>query len=391
MVRGSSQAILAVLCTLVVLPVLMPAALAASPEEERLLGCGCEEAQLQSYLPFTREIGVSGIVKGSLGSSATDAGVPPAAMVEVLKALATVTDLDRNVHDGDKLYVRYERAFTAAGAPLDVGRVLWIEVKTAAKGTLAMYRFRPSNAEHETFWMTSGRGTSAPELEMPLKSIAVTSGFGMRADPMDQPSGRRFAMGQVPARKLRSGTRWQPPVVLAPSPLLSGAAAVNQPTARGVAMGLAPGGSHHRFGGFAKGRPLEMHDGVDLAAGAGTPVYAAGDGIVVGAAPNGGYGNCIEIEHAGKLATIYGHLSAFAAGIARGIRVKQGELIGFTGSTGRSTGPHLHFEIRVDGRPTNPIGNAALKHAQLRGADLVRFRKIVAQDVAERDREAKAM
>jgi murein DD-endopeptidase MepM/ murein hydrolase activator NlpD len=112
---------------------------------------------------------------------------------------------------------------------------------------------------------------------------------------------------------------------------------------------------------------------------------------VVGAAPNGGYGNWIEIEHAGKLATVYGHLSAFAAGIAPGTRVKQGELIGFTGSTGRSTGPHLHFEIRVDGRPTNPIGNAALKHAQLRGADLVRLRKIVAQDVAERDREAKAM
>jgi murein DD-endopeptidase MepM/ murein hydrolase activator NlpD len=372
------------------MPVLAPPVLAASPEEERLLGCGCEEAQLQSYLPFTREIGVSGIVKDGLGPSAAEAGVPPAAMVEVLKALATVTDLDRNVRDGDKFYVRYERAFTAAGAPLDVGRVLWIEVKTAAKGTLAMYRFRPANAERETFWMTSGESTSPPELEMPLKSIAVTSGFGMRADPMDQPSGRGFAMGPVPARKSPSGTRWQPPVALAPSPLLKGAAAVNEPTPLGLSVGLAPGGAH-RWGGFKVGRPLEMHEGVDLMAVVGTPVYAAGDGVVVGAAPNGGYGNWIEIEHAGKLATIYGHLSAFAPGIVAGSKVRQGELIGFTGSTGRSTGPHLHFEVRVNGRPANPIGNSALKHAQLRGADLVRFRKIVAQDVAEREREARSM
>jgi murein DD-endopeptidase MepM/ murein hydrolase activator NlpD len=372
------------------MPVLATPVLAASPEEERLLGCGCEEAQLQSYLPFTREIGVSGIVKDGLGPSAAEAGVPPAAMVEVLKALATVTDLDRNVRDGDKFYVRYERAFTAAGAPLDVGRVLWIEVKTAAKGTLAMYRFRPANAERETFWMTSGESTSPPELEMPLKSIAVTSGFGMRADPMDQPSGRGFAMGPVPARKSPSGTRWQPPVALAPSPLLKGAAAVNEPTPLGLSLGLAPGGAH-RWGGFKVGRPLEMHEGVDLMAAVGTPVYAAGDGVVVGAAPNGGYGNWIEIEHAGKLATIYGHLSAFAPGIVAGSKVRQGELIGFTGSTGRSTGPHLHFEVRVNGRPANPIGNSALKHAQLRGADLVRFRKIVAQDVAEREREARSM
>jgi murein DD-endopeptidase MepM/ murein hydrolase activator NlpD len=372
------------------MPVLAVSVQAASPDEERLLGCGCEQAQLQGYLPFTREIGVSGIVKGGLGPSATQAGVPAAAMIEVLKALATEADLDRDVRDGDGFYVRYERAFTAAGAPLDVGRVLWIEVKTAAKGTLAMHRFRPANAERETFWMTSGQGTSPPELEMPLKSITVTSGFGMRADPMDQPSRRILAMGPVHSRRSSSGTRWQPPVHLAPSPLLAGAAGVNEPTPLGLSLGLAPGGAR-QFGGFKTGRSLEMHDGVDLMAAVGTPVYAAGDGIVVGAAPNGGYGNWIEIEHAGKLTTVYGHLSAFAPGIVPGTKVSQGELIGFTGSTGRSTGPHLHFEIRVNGRPTNPIGNPALKHAQLRGADLVRFRKVVAQDVAERAREARAM
>ena len=122
-----------------------------------------------------------------------------------------------------------------------------------------------------------------------------------------------------------------------------------------------------------------MHEGVDLVAPAGTPIMAAADGIVVGAEPKGRYGNWIEIEHEGKLATVYGHLSAFAPGIEPGARVEQGDLIGFIGSTGRTTGPHLHFEILVNGQPINPIAHPATKHGLLRGPELVRFRKLVAR------------
>ncbi len=104
-----------------------------------------------------------------------------------------------------------------------------------------------------------------------------------------------------------------------------------------------------------------MHEGIDLVASAGTPVYAAGDGVVVGAAPNGRYGNWIRIDHGGKLATVYGHLMAFAPGIEPGETVVRGELIGFVGSTGRSTGAHLHFEIQNDGRSANPITHPELK------------------------------
>jgi len=134
-----------------------------------------------------------------------------------------------------------------------------------------------------------------------------------------------------------------------------------------------------------------MHEGVDLVAAPGTPIMAAADGIVVGAEPKGRYGNWIEIVHDGKLATVYGHLSAFAPGIATGVRVEQGDVIGFTGMTGRTTGPHLHFEILTNGRPTNPIANPATKRAQLRGPDMVQFKKVVTRDVAEREREAKSM
>lgn len=365
-------------------------ALAASPEEERLLGCGCEDAQLQSYLPFTRAIGVSGVVTGGLARSAAEAGVPPAAMLELTKDLATVIDLDRDVRDGDRFYVRYERPFTAAGIPLEVGRVLWAEIKTAAKGTFALHRFRPAGATQDTLWLTSGQGTGTPELEMPLASIAVTSGFGMRVDPVDQPWGHGVAMGPIGSARLVVGGRWHPPVALRPNPLLTGAASVNAPTPLGLSMGLVPAGAA-RTSGFRPGGVMAMHEGVDLVAAVGTPVYAAGDGVVLGAEPKGRYGNWIEIDHANKLSTVYGHLSAFAPNIVAGAHVKQGELIGFTGSTGRVTGPHLHFEIRVDGRPTNPIGNPAIKHAQLRGADLQQFRKVVADDVAEREREARSM
>ena len=130
-----------------------------------------------------------------------------------------------------------------------------------------------------------------------------------------------------------------------------------------------------------------MHDGADLVAPTGTPVYAASDGVVIGAAPNGGYGNWIRIDHPGKLSTVYGHLSSFAPGIQEGARVSQGELIGFVGNTGRSTGAHLHFEILSNGKAVDPLSYPELKRAQLRGADLERFRKQVKNALAERERE----
>jgi murein DD-endopeptidase MepM/ murein hydrolase activator NlpD len=130
-----------------------------------------------------------------------------------------------------------------------------------------------------------------------------------------------------------------------------------------------------------------MHEGIDLVAPTGTPVHAAADGVVFGAAPNGRYGNWIRIDHAGRLATIYGHLSAFAPGITPGTRVSRGELIGFVGNTGRSTAPHLHFELLVNGKPVNPITHPDVKRSQMRGPELERFRKQVTQSLAERDRE----
>ncbi|HEX9467036.1 MAG TPA: peptidoglycan DD-metalloendopeptidase family protein [Acidimicrobiia bacterium] len=95
-----------------------------------------------------------------------------------------------------------------------------------------------------------------------------------------------------------------------------------------------------------------FHSGVDFGAPCGTPIKAAGDGVVFSAGPNGGYGNATIITHGGGLATLYGHQSSIK--VTQGESVKSGEVIGLVGSTGRSTGCHLHWEVRVNGKPVEP-------------------------------------
>ena len=96
-----------------------------------------------------------------------------------------------------------------------------------------------------------------------------------------------------------------------------------------------------------------MHTGTDFAAPTGTPILASGDGLVVRAQWCGGGGNCVKIKHNSTYETVYAHMSKFARGIKSGVRVKQGQTIGYVGSTGKSTGPHLHYEVIVNGKKVN--------------------------------------
>ena len=97
----------------------------------------------------------------------------------------------------------------------------------------------------------------------------------------------------------------------------------------------------------------KMHRGTDFAAPEGTPVMASGDGIIIRARWCGGGGNCVKIKHNSTYSTVYAHLSKFASGIKEGKRVKQGKIIGYVGSTGMSTGPHLHYEVIMNGKKIN--------------------------------------
>ena len=103
----------------------------------------------------------------------------------------------------------------------------------------------------------------------------------------------------------------------------------------------------------------QLHKGIDWAAPRGTPVRAAGHGVIVAAAPLGSYGRYLRIDHGGGIATAYAHLDAFAPGLHRGRMVRQGELIGGVGSSGRATGPHLHYELLVAGRQVDPLAALA--------------------------------
>jgi murein DD-endopeptidase MepM/ murein hydrolase activator NlpD len=377
---------------------------AASPDEvqvatKRLLANDSDQEQ-PSHLPFIRKLHAWGVVVGSLTASTEAAGVPPAAMTEALQALAAAIDSKRDVKGGDLFWVHYEQKYTIEGDLIGTGRVLWAELRTAAKGTVAIHRFRIGKSSAEPFWLATGHSTETASVHMPLNRSRITSGFGLRADPFGQPMS---AARTKEAVRVTSSGKPKPTNTVGKG---NSAAAVEArakktragagPTPLGLSMGLSPvpsRGAAAPSAAAARAIPLRgtlvMHQGIDYAAELGTAVHAAADGVVTGAAPNGGYGNWIEIEHEEKLSTLYGHLSSFAPGIVPGVRVQRGDLIGFVGDTGRSTGPHLHFELWSNGKPINPVTHPSMNPPHLSGGDLVRFREVVGRNLAEAQREGK--
>ena len=137
----------------------------------------------------------------------------------------------------------------------------------------------------------------------------------------------------------------------------------------GARMSSGFGMRRHPILGYHK-----MHQGVDFAAGSGTPVMAAGDGTIVEIRRWGGYGNWVRIRHSGGYESGYAHLSRYASGIRVGQRVRQGEVIAYVGSTGRSTGPHLHHEIWYKGQRVDPKGAKVPSGTVLEGMELAAFK-----------------
>ena len=117
----------------------------------------------------------------------------------------------------------------------------------------------------------------------------------------------------------------------------------------------------------------KMHTGVDWADRIGTPIIAAGNGVVIKAGWQSGYGRRIEIEHANGYTSTYSHMSGFARGISEGVRVRQGQIIGYLGNTGLATGPHLHYEVLVNGRFVDPMRVRVPRGRELEGRTLAEF------------------
>ena len=138
----------------------------------------------------------------------------------------------------------------------------------------------------------------------------------------------------------------------------------------GARLSSGFGRRRHPVLGYTK-----MHKGLDFAAPTGTPIYAAGDGVVERANRFSSFGNYVKIRHNDKYKTAYAHLHKFAKGMRAGTRVKQGQVIGYVGTTGRSTGPHLHYEVHVNGRAVNPHSMKLPIGEKLKGKKLSRFKR----------------
>jgi murein DD-endopeptidase MepM/ murein hydrolase activator NlpD len=136
----------------------------------------------------------------------------------------------------------------------------------------------------------------------------------------------------------------------------------------GAVISSPYGKRKHPILGYTK-----LHKGVDFAAPRGTPFYAAGDGVIEFIGRNGGYGNYIRIRHGAEYKTAYGHIQKFAKGMKKGRRVRQGQIIAYVGTTGRSTGPHLHYEILKNNKHINPMKVKIPARKHLAGMQLSKF------------------
>lgn len=246
-----------------------------------------------------------GLIRTSLYEQLAEAGVPPAQILGLIRALGQFLDLQRDVQPGDRFAVMWERFRGEDGSVLLHGAAVYAEFVFSGK---RIEMWRHTLADGSTEWLdTAGRPLRRALLRTPLDGARVSSGFGMRRHPI---------------------------------------------------LGYS-----------------RKHQGIDFAAPTGTPVYAAADGRVRSAGWKGGYGRTVDLVHNGNMATRYAHMSRIARGLRPGSRVRQGQVIGHVGSTGRSTGPHLHFEVHVAGTAVNPARRRDMPPPQLPATEVAAFQR----------------
>lgn len=249
------------------------------------------------------------VIDSSLFEAGDDAGVPMGVMIKMIRAFSYDVDFQRDLKNGDKFEIVYEKYIDDKGDAARTGNILYASLLLSGKER-RIYGYENQEGE-QAFYDRFGMSIKKALLKTPVDNIRMSSGFGMRFHPIL---------------------------------------------------------------GYSK-----MHKGVDFAASIGTPIHAAGNGIIAEVGPNGAYGNYVKIRHNSEFATAYAHLNAFRKGIKEGVRVKQGEVIGYVGTTGRSTGPHLHYEVLVKGEQVNPSSLKLPTAEQLVGKELVAFKNRLSQ------------
>ena len=258
--------------------------------------------------PLTERVDrAAGQIDISLFEAARESGVPVGLIGEIIKAYSYDVDFQRDIHEGDSFEVMYERFDNDKGDFAKAGRLLYASLSIGGKPMPIYYFERDGDGEYFT-----GDGVAVRKslLKTPIDGARITSGFGMRINPI---------------------------------------------------LGYSA-----------------MHQGIDFGAPSGTPIFAAGNGVIEEMGWKNGYGKWVKIRHNGTYETGYAHTSRFASGLKKGSKVKQGQVIAYVGSTGNSTGPHLHFEIMVNGEHVNPSTVKTVASDKLNGKALKDFKAQVA-------------
>jgi murein DD-endopeptidase MepM/ murein hydrolase activator NlpD len=250
-----------------------------------------------------------GTISGSLYDSARAAGMPAETIMRFVKLLSWDVDFQRDLKEGDRFEVIYDRLSTPDGREARYNDIGFARLVNGERDFI-LYRFEREDGSR-AWYDANGKSVRKSLLRTPIDGARLSSGFGMRRHPV---------------------------------------------------LGYS-----------------RMHKGTDFAAPTGTPIFAAGDGVIEMRGRNRGYGNYIRIRHNAQYATAYGHMSRFAKQLKVGSKVRQGEVIGFVGTTGLSTGPHLHYEVLHQGAQINPMSVKQNVAEELGGKELARFK-------AERDR-----
>lgn len=246
-----------------------------------------------------------GRINSSLYETAIDAGIPIAALWEMVRAFSFDVDFQRDIQPGDRFDILFEELRNEAGDVVNTGAVHYASMTLSGK-TMPIYRFEPRPGEFD-FYDPRGESVRKALLRTPIDGARLSSGYGMRKHPIL---------------------------------------------------------------GYGK-----MHRGIDFAAPTGTPIMAAGSGTIAKAQWFGAYGRYVSIRHNSEFATAYAHMSRIAPGIKPGGRVQQGQVIGYVGTTGRSTGPHLHYEVLKGSSQVNPMNVKFPAGEKLEGKDLARFQQ----------------
>jgi murein DD-endopeptidase MepM/ murein hydrolase activator NlpD len=295
---------------------------------DRMLGV---EAAPEGFHAFARDTVLggnlamkSGRIRSSLFAATDDAGVPDSVATQLADIFGGEVDFHRDLRRGDHFTVVYETQ-SLDGRPVRAGRVMAAEFVNQGKAYRAVwYQVPPASGQADV----ADAGDASRHSD------------GAYYTPEGHSLKKAFLRSPLEFSRITSGVEM-------------------------------------RFHPILK--QWKQHQGVDYGAPIGAHVKATSDGVVEFAGREGGYGNLIILQHSGAYSTRYAHLSGFASGIHKGARVSQGEVIGFVGQTGLATGPHLHYEFRINNIYRNPLTMVFPSAEPLRPEQLQAFRSTTAQ------------